>query len=522
MAIPNPQFNCPTDTSPNVDPVTGKYVPPEQCIGTLDLSTTECANNDSKYIETLGAEALNIAAGPVHIFPLLGIHNQGTTIDLTGEGYPLSSGTAATYNVLDAFDSNVEPWRSSQFGAAVMTAPAFIGYNFGTKTTDSGVDRNAPPAPIKYEIRTIKLKQSSDPTRRASQVRVEASNDGITWLRIDVINLTNVADLVTYGVKGSAMYQQWRLVALMFNGAALFQPWEVVELQLLNDNQLSLSDVQDKTLMENRDRAYSQTSVCVKATYDLLDVQTELARFGIDLPKQYIFTINFNQMVSKLGRPIVIGDIVELPGETQYDTQLRPIRQWLEVTDATWSTEGYTPNWRPTLFRFFAQPLLPSQEHRDILGVPNDRKAQTDDEFLSGAFGLNVQAFEATEAIIQEASEKVPERGSDAGEFQSGTNMHGVKGSDDQRDLYVEDGLPKNGEPFTEGESFPASPTDGDYHRLTYAANLKIPARLMRWNAIKNRWILLEQDRRGQYESHRPTMSRFMKSATKANVNENP
>ncbi len=530
MTNPNVTFSCDSNGVNNE-----KYTPPEICVGELNLSTGDCAQLDSAFQESVIAEALQIAAGPINIFPLLGIHNQGTTINLTGEGNPISSGAPAGWNVLDAFDTNDESWKSVQQGLNVITTPAYIGYDFGTKKTKipmspytpgtdplTTTDRYSPPAPIKKQIRTIKLKQGDDPLSRASQVKIESSNDGTNWIRIDVINLINVPDLVTYGVKKSTEYRYWRIIPLMFNGISANMSWEVVELQLLEDNQLSLNDIQDTLLMENRDRAYSTVSVCMKAHYDLIDVQTELTRFGIDLPQQYVFSVSFAQMVTALGRPIIIGDIIEVPGEIQYDTQLNPIRKWLEVTDTGWSTEGYTPNWKPTLFRFFAQPILPSMEHRDILGLPNDKSAQTDEDFLSGNFHLNTQANEVTEDIIQQALDDVPERGSDGLELQSGVPLNNVKGESDQRQLYVEDGLPPNGLPYTEGFDFPSPGTveDGAYHRINYPPHLKVPSRLFQWSLVKNRWIFKEQDKRPGYESYRPSLSKLIKSEQGKNLDD--
>lgn len=530
MANPNVTFSC--DPNGVNDQ---KYTPPDICVGQLNLSIGDCANLDSKFQEATIAEAIQIAGGPINVFALLGVHNQGSTIDLTGDGNPISSGTPAGWNILNAFDTNDESWKSVQQGVAVITTPAYLGYDFGTKKTkvpmpaytpgpdpQSTTDRYAPPAPVKKHVRSFKLKQGDDPLSRASQVRVEASNDGTNWIRVDVVNLMNVSDLVTYGIKSSSEYRFWRLIPLMFNGISANMSWEVVEVQLLEDNQLSLDDIQDKILMENRDRAYSTVSTCMKAQYDLVDVQTELTRFGIDLPQQYIFTLSFAQMVKALGRPIIIGDIVEVPGEIQYDAQLNPVRKWLEVTDTSWSTEGYTPNWKPTLYRFFAQPILPAMEHRDVLGTPNDRVAVTDEDFLSGQFQLNVQAHEVTEEIIQQASDDVPERGSDGLELASGVPLTGERGVSDQRQLYVEDGLPPNGLPYTEGTEFPPSGTvdDGAYHRVVYPSNLKIPARLFQWSVVKNRWIFKEQDQRGGYESYRPSLSNMIKSDNGKNLTD--
>jgi hypothetical protein len=510
-----------------------KYVAPDLCIGQLNLSTGECADNDSKFIEGSEAEAINIAGGPINVFPLLGIYNQGSVIDITGEGYPISSGTSEGYNISDAFNSNDESWKSIQQGLDVITKPAFVGYDFGTKKTDIAMDtytpstpqvinKHAPPAPVKKQIRSIKIKQGNEPSSRASQIRIEASNDGETWIRVDVLNLTNVPDLVSYPVKQSSIYKMWRIIPLLFNGISSNSCWEIIELQLLEENQISLDDIQDPVLMENRDRAYSKTSVCLKSTYDLIDVQSELSRFGIDLPQQYIFTLSFAQLVKALGRPIVIGDIIEIPGEIQYDHQLNPVRKWLEVVDTAWSTDGYTPNWKPTLFRFFAQPILPSMEHRDILGTPEDRFAQTDEDFLSGQFNLNVQAHESMADIIEEASDAVPETGSDGLELMSGAPLNHDKGRTDQKDIYVEDGLPPNGIPYTEGLDFPVPGTakDGDYHRLLYPENLKVPARLFQWSLVKNRWIFKEQDKRGIYESYKPSLSNILKASNKRDLTE--
>ena len=58
-----------------------------------DMSS-DCANKrDNVLIENAQVEAVEIAGAPINIFPLMGVHNQGSTIDLIGTGYALSSGT---------------------------------------------------------------------------------------------------------------------------------------------------------------------------------------------------------------------------------------------------------------------------------------------------------------------------------------------------------------------------------------------------------------------------------------------
>jgi len=225
-------------------------------------------------------------------------------------------------------------------------------------------------------------------------------------------------------------------------------------------------------------------------------------------------------MVTTLGRPVIVGDVVELPGETQYDAKLRPVKKWLEVTDTGWSTEGYTQNWKPNLFRFYAQPILPSVEHKDLLGLPGVVNAtQTDDDLLGNGLLLNQQGFEFTEAVTQIAADAVPQDGSDSQDLQSGMSLKGVPGSYDGRDIYAEDAIPPNGAPYTSGDALPLTSgiSDGHYHRQTYTnipQAIRPPDRLLRWYASLGRWKVIEINKRITPESHKKTMASIIINPT--------
>lgn len=515
----NPELTFAYDNS-------NKYEAPNLCVGSLDYSTSECAKKESDYLASLQAEVLNAAGGPVNIFPLLGVHNQGSTMNLVSDnGYPISNGTPSGFNLLNAFKVGDISWRSIDFGEDVLKN-SYIGYCFGTKKAWDKIgepkERYFTPQPIRYKIGTIRLKQGSDSNNRITQARIEASDDGINWHRVDVVNIPDTSELVTINIRSIAAYNSWRIVPLMFNGIVGNYQWEVLELQLAESTSVNLDDIQDFFLLENRDRSYCRTSIMLKCQYDLLDVQTELAKFGISLPQTYIFTASFAMMINVLGRPIVVGDIIELPGEVQYDAKLQPVRKWLEVTDTAWSTEGYSHTWKPLLFKFNAQPIMPSAEHRDILGLPGQvNQAKSDDDFLNGLL-MNDLAYKSTEAIKQHANEKVPFAGADGANIMSGKPLIGKPGKYDGNDLYVEDAIPPDGKDFTVGDQLPASNDiqDGHYHRQTYsmlpAANR--PAdRLLQWNASKKRWILIETNNRYEYQSNKQTIAKILNSDTKFN-----
>lgn len=523
-----PKLTFAYSNDPNL--VDGKYVPPDLCVGTLDYSTSDCSNKESAYVSNLMAQALQIAGGPVNVFPMLGVYNQGSTVDQVGAGYPLSSGTGAGSNVADAFNVNVDSWRSSQTGSDVTSKPAYIGYDFGTKKAWEAIgpaqERYQPGEPLRKKIATVKIQQGVEKANRAAQVVIEASDDGISWKRMDAASLPDTSALVTIAVRSSAPYRMWRIVPTFFNGVSSNSAWEVTQVQLLEETQISLDNIEDLVLLENRDRSYCRTSTMLKAQYDLLDVQTELAKFGINIPQTYIFTASFAMMVTLLGRPIVVGDILELPGEMQYDAQLRPVHKWLEVTDTSWSTEGYTMNWRPQLFRFYAQPILPSVEHKDILGLPGQVNAKQDpSDFLLSGLLQNQQAYDASDAIGQAAADLTPQDGQDSADIQSGTPLIGAPGNYDGNDLYAADAIPPNGATYTVGDELPdiTSLEDGHYHRQTYTAvpaSIRPPDRLLKLNKTKGRWFVVEINSRNKPESHKKTIARILSSMTQLPIDK--
>jgi hypothetical protein len=173
-------------------------------------------------------------------------------------------------------------------------------------------------------------------------------------------------------------------------------------------------------------------------------------------------------------------------------------------------------NWKPNLYRFYAQPILPSVEHKDILGLPGVvNSKQTDDDFLLQGLLMNQQAQESTEAIKQYSEDAVPQDGSDPQDMQSGMSLKQLPGSYDGRDIYSEDAIPPDGAPYTVGDALPAFSgiTDGHYHRQTYSAVplvIRPAERLLRYDGTIGRWKVVEINKRSTPESHKKTMASMM------------
>ena len=574
----------PNGIGPMQPPAPGKYVAPELCYGDLDLNTS----GDDRLQEQLAAENLNISGAALNIFKLLGIHEQGKLIDVVGNGTSLNGAG-------DAFDLLAGSWVSPQTGMAVLTAPAWLGYDFGTTKTSYSQEVNAPGAPAAQHITSLRITQ---PTAgyRALQVRVERSVGGyktgaiqytgvgngtfqgytpgpgalpgtlmlaassstsfqvfftgattvvvgvctvgvrfnsmygsftitagavpfvngdmfsvpieLDWYRVDVVNLPDTPAAALIRIKQSSASRYWRIVPTSFSGVIADNPWEVERLELFDYQATTLDDVQDALFLENRDRDYSAQSVSLKVAYQPFDAISDLSKFGFQVSDIYTFTTVYALMVKALGRPVVVGDVLEVPSEMQYDHNLHPVRKFLEVTDVSWAADGSTTQWRPITFRFQASQLIPSQEHRDLLGTIDTQKYVIDDgSFFDGLQQIQTGLLTATEANAAEALAAVPEKGEDSREVASGTNIYRAPGSYDGTGAYVSDGLPPDGQAYTEGFKLPdvGTAVDRQFYRLNYDPKLKIASRLYMFSAIKNQWIWVETDRRGERNSHKPS-----------------
>jgi hypothetical protein len=319
----------------------------------------------------------------------------------------------------------------------------------------------------------------------------------------------------------------------MFTGTG---SWEVSEFDVRDSVPTDINNIQDLFFNENRDRDYADSPITLRVQFNPADSTSDLSRFGINILDQYSFTASFNSMVQLLGRPIVVGDIIEVVPEMQYDHNLNPVRKFLEVTDTGWASEGFGPQWQPMLYRFQAQQALPSQETRDIFGSLNTQKYLLSDDLLQFNNQLDTTPLTQTEEIIKIAADAVPEVGSDdlivtVGQpLKAALPSANAKGQPEAvaqqpfpagpQGPHIEDGLPSNGEPYGEGYKLPeaAGVSDGDYFRLYYAPETKIPPRLYKFSAIKNRWIFMETDRRGDYSSHRPSVRNILQSDTKQSL----
>jgi len=494
-------------------------------------------SNDACIINSYVNEALIIAGASFNVYALLGTHNQGKLVDVTGKGTPISNGDLPGFPATYAFDMYKTEWRSLQTGLNVPSA-AYIGYDFGEiKSTNGLRNMYGIETKIRKHITTIGIKQSSTANNRVTVARVERSEDNVEWYGVGIIQLPDNDCLNLIYLRDSVPSRYWRLRPITFNGTTC-DYWGIQAFQMFhNYTATQSSNIQDKILVENRDRAYCTEPVVLKGSYDLLDVNSELTKMGIELPSQILIVqMNFLGVIAVLGRPLVIGDIVEVPNEAQYSSDLRRIRKWLEVSDVSWSTQGYTPGWHPTMIAVTMQPAIVSEETQDIFGdlaakpIPNELglldRNQAYDKFFQDYFDMSQTATAL-------AKDEVPEKGAEGSgrirkwtkqelDNASAQGLHQLRKTGlAPKSLYVEDAMPPNNTPYTQGTTFPTSPIDGQYFRVVYTGlSENIPARLYRYSTSKGQWVFLEVDKRALNNPTKPVLQEFLTSPTAVPTNK--
>jgi|AntRauTorcE11897_2_1112592.scaffolds.fasta_scaffold00046_39 hypothetical protein len=477
---------------------------------------------DSCVIDAYISESITIGGAVVNVYRMLGVHEQGYLQDLTGRsGVAVSNGSHPNFPATNAFTLFPTQWRSIQLGAEV-TSSAYIGYDFGELLLDNGRKRYGLETFVKHDVAAIKIRQGCRSENRVTKARVERSSDGEKWFGVQVVDLPDCEGAARVNFKRSVPSRFWRLRPIAFNGTET-DAWEIQALQLLDYEATRVDNIQDRIFLENRDRDYDENPIRMKGSYQPIDIQSNQSKWGFGTQfsgDEWIIEVSFSSAISLLGRPFVIGDILQLPSETQYTPSLKPVLRYLEVSDVAWSTNGYTPNWIPTMQRLIARPVMASQETQDIMGkLTQDTDNLGTVDIDDGSSDKKYQDLSnISQTIDADANTQTPVRGVDyadiakiSDEFYDWAEDQGsrdvAKRIDRVRAQFGVDAMPPNGEDYTQGDDFPAKPKDGDYHRLTYTSiRSGIPARLHRWSSAKSRWIFLEKDRRAEFKNTEPKL----------------
>lgn len=249
-------------------------------------------------------------------------------------------------------------------------------------------------------------------------------------------------------------------------------------------------NIQDLLLLENRDRKYEENVYRMRGIYQVTDNAFDLTQFGLFLQTGTLFmTFHINDMIATMGRKIMNGDVLELEHLMDYET-LDPslpvaLKRFFVVSDCTRAAEGYSPTWWPHLWRCKINPLVDSQEYKDILS--RITASPTNSTPLSDILSSYNKYVDINDAVVAQSEAEIPVSGYDTSSIyhrsqDSNTPDFAVNG------YLTGMGVPPNGLPTTSGITFPNNPTEGQYHlRTDY-----LPNRLFRFDGT--RWTKIEDE----------------------------
>jgi hypothetical protein len=256
----------------------------------------------------------------------------------------------------------------------------------------------------------------------------------------------------------------------------------------------NITSIQDVLFLENRDRKYSNVVYELRGLYTMSDLDYDLRQFGMFLQTDTLFIeFHLNDMVAQLGRRIVPGDVLELPHrrDDTYDIDAPAINKFYTVDEAMRAATGYSATWFPHIWRVKVSPMTASQEYHDILNQQATNPLgfnQGTIKDLMSTIGIDLGI---DSAVVNEAKKNVSARYFETRQYWMVTPEASGHGSFPW--VFAGDGIPPNGASLLgTGNSFPDTPTQGDYYlRTDYK-----PATLFMFDA--NAWRMQEQDIRQQ------------------------
>jgi hypothetical protein len=278
----------------------------------------------------------------------------------------------------------------------------------------------------------------------------------------------------------------------------------------------SVTNIQDILFLENRDRKYDPDVYTMRGAYQRSDSDFDLSQFGLFLTNNTIFmTWHYNDMIARIGRKIMNGDVIELlhlKDDDVLDTATA-LKRFYVVGDCSFATEGFSATWFPHLWRGKLTPIVDSQEYKDILkNITAGNNAgplgtSTGDNPLVDIMSTYNKYIAINEAVLTQADAEVPLSGYDTSKiytkpvrpdgpmgeaFGITADIYNTDTTADELDAsngrwtpdkkvkgYLSgDGTAPNGLPVGAGVAFPGNPELGDYFlRLDY-----LPNRLFRFD----------------------------------------
>jgi hypothetical protein len=373
----------------------------------------------------------------------------------------------------------------------------------------------------------VLLNKYLGPTTQGTQISTSASqttvNDPLIFSNTTGVQVGNFAfgngipaGAVVSAITTTSVTLSTATTSLVGTGATIGFSADATQPNYLNQ---SAQNIQDLLWLENRDRTYDQDVYKMRGIYQRADQDFDLSQFGLFLQTGTIFMVfHLRDMVDMIGRKLLAGDVLELQHLKDYDALNEDVpaalKRYYVVGDASFASEGFSPTWWPHLWRVKLNPLVDSQEYKDII---NNIKAGDSTTDTVGQILSTLNTYQnINNAIVAQAEIDVPLSGYDTSHIYtlptnddgsisiadpftsssllatSDNDINSNSGSQSPlskvEGYLTGDGTAPNGLPTGAGIAFPANPTAGQFFlRLDY-----LPNRLFRYTG--SFWTKIEDN----------------------------
>jgi hypothetical protein len=242
------------------------------------------------------------------------------------------------------------------------------------------------------------------------------------------------------------------------------------------DDILNETKIQDLLFLENRDRIYDPDVYELRGVYNVGDQDFDLTQFGLFLSADTIFiTFHTNDMVDRMGRKLMAGDVIELPhvrDDLLLDQTKPAINKFYVIQDAARAAEGFSQTWYPHIWRIKASPMTDAQEYRDIL----QKKTEDGVDTLKEALSTYQKELEISNAIVERGEQLAPTILDKSDNILQDTSKKYQENANTTYD---------HGEALNQGLSFPLNPAQGDFFlRTDYTPPVLFAYRGTRWQRM--------------------------------------
>lgn len=314
-------------------------------------------------------------------------------------------------------------------------------------------------------------------------------------------------------------------------GGSVFYVYKLIGFRNTDGGIDDLTTIQDTVLMENPlGKVYAKEVIPIYGFTKIDKSMFELLAMGLNITSSEITQIvfHYNDMIERLGRKFMSGDIIEvgfLKDVDLLDPDATPATRFFKVDTSQRNKNGWDPHYQQHLWEINVSSLVDSPEYAEILNATSNTNGShgggsgTEDDGTNGngsqivingdddpdtnsgvsgsAMSIYDKETQIMDALLSEAEKDVEYLGTT--QHQLYMEVDEETGKPKVYDYFYEawgnDGVPTNYNPteVNYGRTFPEHPTEGDYF-------LRIDYQIPRLYYYKHgTWNLVEFDNRPKW-----------------------